>query len=234
MAAAEFDAHGVKAQSFRRKPFGMILMFVRKVACAMLLLFPLATPALAQTATDPVKNLMDLAQGLWSDDPKVQGQDYFDASRLESLYSKRFAEAYRAAAKFPIYDDASGPFGYDVITNGQDGCPLQDVAVAPAADADGVTDVKVTFKLWTCVDDGSVDKNSVNEVHFSVITENGRPVIDDIRRKDDEGKLDSLMTEMQDIAKNGQDVGPEAPQPDESQATPPKEDKPKIILSQPE
>ncbi|WP_137158176.1 hypothetical protein [Rhizobium sp. FKL33] len=209
-------------------------MSVRKFACALVLLFPLATSTLAQTATDPVKNLMDLAQGLWSDDPKVEGQDYFDASRLDALYSKRFADAYRAAAKFPIYDDASGPFGYDVITNGQDGCPLKDVAIAPGADANGVTDVKVTFKLWTCVDDGSVDKNSVNEVHFSVITENGRPVIDDIRRKDDEGKLDSLMTEMQDIAKNGQDVGPEAKQPDESQATLPADDKPKIILSQPE
>jgi hypothetical protein len=209
-------------------------MSVRNIACALILIVPMATSALAQAAADPVKNVMALAEGLWSDDPKVGGQDYFDASRIDALYSKRFAEAYRAAAKFPIYDDASGPFGYDVITNGQDGCPLKDVAITPAAEANGVTDVTVTFKLWTCVDDGSVDKNSVNEVHFSVITENGKPVIDDIRRKDDEGKLDSLMTEMQDIAKNGQDVGPEAKQPDETQATPSPDDKPKIILSQPE
>ncbi|MCV3765305.1 hypothetical protein [Rhizobium sp. TRM95796] len=209
-------------------------MSVRNLACALLLLFPAATSALAQAAADPVKNVMTLAEGLWSDDPKVEGQDYFDKDRLDALYSKRFAEAYRAAAKFPIYDDASGPFGYDVITNGQDGCPLKDVSITPGAEANGVTDVTVTFKLWTCVDDGSVDKDSVNEVHFSVITEDGKPVIDDIRRKDDEGKLDSLMTEMQDIVKSGQDVGPDAPQPDESQATPPAGDKPEIILSQPE
>jgi hypothetical protein len=230
----EFGSQAAKAQCSRRQPFGMIAMSVTKVACALLLLFPLATSARAQPATDPVKNLMDLAEGLWNDDPKVEGQDYFDAARLDALYSKRFAEAYRAAAKFPIYDDASGPFGYDVITNGQDGCPLKDVAVAPGAEANGVTDVTVTFKLWTCVDDGSVDKDSVNEVHFSVVTENGKPVIDDIRRKDDEGKLDSLMTEMQDIVKSGQDVGPDAKQPDEGQATPPAADTPKIILSQPE
>lgn len=209
-------------------------MSVRNLACALLLLFPAATSALAQAAVDPVKNVMTLAEGLWSDDPKVEGQDYFDKDRLDALYSKRFTEAYRAAAKFPIYDDASGPFGYDVITNGQDGCPLKDVSITPGAEANGVTDVKVTFKLWACVDDGSVDKDSVNEVHFSVITESGKPVIDDIRRKDDEGKLDSLMTEMQDIVKSGQDVGPDAPQPDESQATPPAGDKPEIILSQPE
>lgn len=209
-------------------------MSVRNLACALLLLFPAATSALAQAAADPVKNVMTLAEGLWSDDPKVEGQDYFDKDRLDALYSKRFAEAYRAAAKFPIYDDASGPFGYDVITNGQDGCPLKDVSITPGAEANGVTDVTVTFKLWTCVDDGSVDKDSVNEVHFSVITEDSKPVIDDIRRKDDEGKLDSLMTEMQDIVKSGQDVGPDAPQPDESQATPPAGDKPEIILSQPE
>ncbi|WP_246697286.1 hypothetical protein [Rhizobium sp. G21] len=209
-------------------------MSVRNLACALLLLLPAATSALAQAAADPVKNVMTLAEGLWSDDPKVEGQDYFDKDRLDALYSKRFAEAYRAAAKFPIYDDASGPFGYDVITNGQDGCPLKDVSITPGAEANGVTDVTVTFKLWTCVDDGSVDKDSVNEVHFSVITESGKPVIDDIRRKDDEGKLDSLMTEMQDIVKSGQDVGPDAPQPDESQATPPAGDKPEIILSQPE
>lgn len=178
-----------------------------------------ASSALAAEAQEPVKNVMDLAEALWSDDPKVEGQDYFDKTRLDVLYSKSFADTYREAAKHPLYDEASGPFGYDVITNGQDGCPLKDVAIAKGAETAGVTDVKVTFKLMTCYDDDP-NKDAVSEVHFDVITENGKPVINDIHRMN-EGKLDSLVKEMQDIAKNGgeppQDENDNPDNPDENQ-----------------
>ena len=171
-------------------------------ALAAALLLAIASPALAAGPEDPVRSVIDLATALWSDDPKVEGQDYFDKTRLETLYSKRFADAYREAAKHPLYDEASGPFGYDVITNGQDGCPLKDVAIANAGEKAGITDIKVTFKLLTCYDDDP-NKDAVSEVHFDVVTENGRPVIADVHRVTD-GKTDSLLKEMQDIAKNGE------------------------------
>lgn len=170
-------------------------------ALAAALVIATATPAFAAGPEDPVRNVIDLATALWSDDPKVEGQDYFDKTRIDTLYSKAFAEAYRAAAKHPVYDEASGPFGYDVITNGQDGCPLKDVAIASQGEKAGVTDVKVTFKLMTCYEDDP-GKDAVSEVHFDVVTENGRPVIADIHRVVD-GKADSLLKEMQDIARNG-------------------------------
>ncbi len=170
-------------------------------ALAAAFLLTIAPPALAADAQSPVKAVMDLAVALWSDDPKVDGQDYFDKPRLETLYSRTFANAYREAAKHPLYDEASGPFGYDVVTNGQDGCPLKDVNITNLGEKSGIADIKVTFKLMTCYDDDP-DKDAISEVHFDVVTENGKPVISDIHRLTD-GKSDSLLKEMLDIAKNG-------------------------------
>ncbi|MDB5522851.1 MAG: hypothetical protein JWM58_614 [Rhizobium sp.] len=170
-------------------------------ALAAALLLVTASPAFAADAQQPVKAIMDLAVGLWSDDPKVEGQDYFDKTRLGTVYAKAFADAYREAAKHPLYDEGSGPFGYDVITNGQDGCPLKEVMIANQGEKAGITDIKVTFKLMTCYDDDP-GKDATSEVHFDVVIENGRPVISDIHRVT-EGKADSLLKEMQDIARNG-------------------------------
>ncbi|MFM2282141.1 MAG: hypothetical protein RLZZ444_4372 [Pseudomonadota bacterium] len=173
----------------------------RRLAALLLFATTFASPALAAGPEDPVIAVMDVAKALWSD-TATEGMDYFEPSRLDTLYSKAFAQAYREAAKYPIYDEGGGPFGYDVITNGQDGCPLKDVTISKAGEKAGVTDVKVTFKLWTCVEDGSAVKDEVSEVHFDVIEENGRPVIADIHRLT-EGTSDSLLKEMQDIAKEG-------------------------------
>lgn len=171
----------------------------KALAAALFLL--VGSPAFAADPQTPVKSIMDLAIALWSDDPKADGQDYFDKPRLDTLYSRTFADAYREAAKHPLYDEASGPFGYDVITNGQDGCPLKEVNITDQGEKAGVTDIKVTFKLMTCYEDDP-GKDAVSEVHFDVITENDKPVISDIHRITD-GKADSLLKEMQDIAKNG-------------------------------
>lgn len=186
-------------------------------ALAAVLFLLVGSPAFAADPQTPVKSVMDLAVALWNDDPKVEGQDYFDKSRLDTLYAKSFADAYRDAAKHPIYDEASGPFGYDVITNGQDGCPLKEVNLTTGVETAGVTDVKVTFKLMTCYDDDP-NKDAISEVHFDVVTEGGKPVIADIHRVTD-GKPDSLLKEMQDIAKNGGEMpqGEEDTTPDQDQ-----------------
>jgi hypothetical protein len=158
--------------------------------------------AFAADATDPVKEVMKVTQDNWSNSDS-DGKYLFDADPLSRLYSKKFQAAYAEAAKHPAYDTENNqpgdPFGYDVITSSQDGCPLQDVTMKAAPGTAGVTDVTVTFKQWTCVDDAEV-KNSVTEVHFDVIDEGGKPVIDDIHRIAD-GQKDSLVEEMQSIAK---------------------------------
>ena len=179
----------------------------------------IAGSAFAASPEEPVKVVMDLATALWSDDPAAEGKDYFDEHNLGSLYSKKFVDAYRAAAKFPVYDESATPFGYDVITNGQDGCPLKDVKIEPGATTLAITDVKVTFKLWTCVTDGSVNKDELSEVHFTVVEEGGKPVIDDIHRVTD-GKQDSLIKEMQDIVKTGSEQPKTG---DDGDAAPPKQ-----------
>ena len=170
---------------------------------AALLFLGLANPAFAADPQQPVRAIMDVATALWSD-KGASGQDYFDETRLTTLYSKAFVTAYRAAAKFPIYDEAGGPFGYDVVANSQEGCPLQDIAISTLGETAGVTDVKVTFKLYACYTDEPTYKDKVSEVHFDVVTEDGKSLIADLHRIDDDGKADSLMQEMLDIAKNGQ------------------------------
>lgn len=109
----------------------------------------------------------------------------------------------KLASKKPAYEAESGetgdPFGYDVVTNSQDGCPLVDVSVTPGEVKDGVTDVTAKFKLWACMDEAEM-KATVDEVHFDVIEENGQPVISDIHRVGDEGR-DSLRAEMAAIIK---------------------------------
>ena len=166
----------------------------------------LANPAFA-APEEPVKVIMDLATELWSDNPP-EGKDYFDSNHI-GLFSKDFVAAYREAEKYPIYDDGGSPFGYDVITNSQDGCPLKDIAIVPGTESSGKTEVRVTFKLMSCYNDDP-GKDAISEVRFDVVTEDGKPVISDIHRVID-GKADSLVAEMKDIAKTGAEA-PAEPQ----------------------
>lgn len=168
-----------------------------------------ATAAFAAGADEPVKAIMDLASALWSDNPP-ENKDYFDMDHI-GLFSKEFVAAYRETEKYPIYEEGGTPFGYDVITNSQDGCPLKDVAITPGADTSGITDVKVTFKLMTCYAEDP-NKAALTEVHFKVATEDGKPVISDIDRIID-GKPSSLMAEMKDIVKAGQEVPTDQQEP---------------------
>jgi hypothetical protein len=162
----------------------------------------ISVAALAADATDPVNEVMKVTIDNWNS-ADSDWKSFFDAEPLARLFSKKFQLAYADAAKHPAYEtenNAPGdPFGYDVVTSSQDGCPLKDVKTVSAPGANGITDVTVTFKAWTCVDEAEV-KDGVNEVHFDVIQEGGKPVIDDIHRVTD-GERDSLVEEMQSIAK---------------------------------
>ena len=172
-----------------------------KKALAIVAALISATPAWAGP-DEPVKAIMDLATQFWSDKPP-EGKDYFDKDHIV-LFSKDFVTAYREAEKYPIYDEGGGPFGYDVITNSQDGCPLKDMAITAAPEAAGISDVKVTFKLMSCYAEDP-NKDALSEVHFKVVTEDGKSLIADIDRIID-GKSVSLMAEMKEIVKAGQEA----------------------------
>ncbi|RWX75658.1 hypothetical protein EPK99_18370 [Neorhizobium lilium] len=173
-----------------------------RTALIALSLSLIGSAAAAADPTDPVKEVLKDTQDNWNT-VDSDGKYIFDPDPLSRLYSKKFQTTYAEAAKHPAYDTENNkpgdPFGYDVITSSQDGCPLQDVTMKAAPAVNGVTDVTVTFKQWTCVDDAEV-KNSVTEVHFDVIDENGKPVINDIHRLAD-GERDSLVEEMESVAK---------------------------------
>ncbi|MGK6313564.1 hypothetical protein [Neorhizobium sp. DT-125] len=162
----------------------------------------ISTLAAAADATDPVRQVMKITEDNWNT-VDSEWKYIFDPDPLARLFSKKFQAAYAEAAKHPAYETENNqpgdPFGYDVITSSQDGCPLQEVKMNSAPGANGMTDVTVTFKMWACVDEADV-KDSVNEVHFDVTEEDGKPVIDDIHRVAD-GERDSVIEEMQSIAK---------------------------------
>lgn len=161
-----------------------------------------AAPALAQTPDpiSPVKEVMDVTVANWSDAVE-EWKGIFEEGRLDRLYSKDLAALYRQASEkaAKVFESAEpvDPFDYDVVTNSQDGCPLQDVKIALAGEKDGVADVVATFRLWAC-EDNEDTKNIVTEVHFDVVTEEGRPVISDIHHVVD-GERDSVSAEMKTI-----------------------------------
>jgi hypothetical protein len=161
-----------------------------------------STSAFAADPADPVRKVMDVTVKNWSGDAE-NWKYIFDEDMLNSLFSKAFVEQYREASKKPAYEAESGetgdPFGYDVVTNSQDGCPIEDLAIDVTPAKDGVTDVTARFKLWKCMDEAEM-KAMVDEVHFDVIEEGGKPVIDDIHRVGDEGR-DSLRKEMTGLIK---------------------------------
>lgn len=165
---------------------------------AVLWLFPLmmTAPVAAADPIAPVKEIMDITVSNWAG--ADEWKYIFDDDVLTKNFSKAFVEKYREASRKPAYEAEDGepgdPFGYDVITYSQDGCPLENLEIKTGTEKDGTTDIGVTFKLWTCLDDSAV-KNQVNELHFDVVNEGGKQVIADIHHVS-EGERDSVMAEM--------------------------------------
>ena len=157
--------------------------------------------ASAGDAADPVREVMEVTVGNWANTDSEWSYIFGDEP-LQRLFSRRFQAAYHEAAKRPAYDTDDGgpgdPFGYDVVTASQDGCPLEDVVIVDEGGQGETRDVTVTFKLWRCLDQAEL-RESVNEVHFDVVTEDGRFVIDDIHRVSAEER-DSVLAEMSQLA----------------------------------
>lgn len=169
-----------------------------------LLLLPLmlaaAAPAEAADMTQPVKTLMKLAEENWRAE-NAGANDYFSEDLLGTIYSKSFADAYRAASKFPAFDLPEGettgsPFDYDVIANGQDGCPFENVRV----EDDGDGQVTALFNNRACMGDDPANKEDT-VVIFHVEEEGGKPVIDDIYQVENGNSGKGLKEQMLEIAK---------------------------------
>ncbi len=159
--------------------------------------------SLAADATGPVKEIIKDTQKNWAGE-NSDWIDIFEESTLGRLYSKDFGDKYKAAAQNPAADeDGISPFDYDVIVNGQDACPLQDLSIESGQPANGTTEVTVKFKAATCME-GAPNKDAFTTVRFEVVEESGKAVIDDIMIQGEEGQGPiSLKEAMVQIA-NGE------------------------------
>jgi hypothetical protein len=181
---------------------------MKKIALiALIALLPLS--AHAASPADPVQRIIDIAKAVWANTDNKNTPDYFD--QLDRDFSKSFAKVYREATKYPALDGSDSPFDYDVITSSQDGCPLEDIGVKSEDEKDGMTVVDARFRLMGCSGDAA-QKARFNELKFDVVTEDGKPVINDIHRKTDDGKWDSLVAEMKEDIKVGQEPQDQTPQ----------------------
>lgn len=180
-----------------------------RVTGAMLLL--VATGAEAGDVLAPVQEIMSATRQFWSEQPG-SNTDIFTEDRLARLYSKDFAEKYRAAAKYPAYDGGRSPFSYDPITNVQDGCSIEDLTIAKESDTEGVSDVAVRFNNLKCLG-AAPEYAAVNELHFQVRDEEGRTVIDDVLHKSSDGSMRSMKAELVALEKSGRE-GQRAPDTD--------------------
>ena len=168
---------------------------IRTTLVILATLAPLA--ASAASIEDPVRSVMDIAVA--RSQPDSPGTDYFEKAYLDADYSKAFRQVYRTAAQYPAYDGGTSPFDYDPITNSQDGCPIKDLKIAKGAEKKGVTIVNVSFRLWDCAESAE-EKARLSKLRFDVISEDGKPVINDIHRSS-EGKWNSLVREMKETIK---------------------------------
>ena len=160
-----------------------------------------ATPVLAADMAAPVRAVLAAAEANWADPPQDY-QDYFSEERLATLYSADLAARYRKAADTPFAKEMGTPLDWDVVVNAQDGCPLKDVAVAPAGQEGAATRVVARFRALTCF--GTDDEyQGFQEAHFLVVEEGGRPVIDDIVTPLD-GEAQSLKAQLGALAADAQ------------------------------
>lgn len=174
---------------------------VRTLAALAALILGTATPALAADMTAPVRALMTAAEANWADPPQDY-QDYFSEERLASFYSTDLAARYRKAAETPYAKEVGTPLDWDVVVNGQDGCPLQELSVAAAGQEGAATRVVARFRGLTCFGPDA-EYQGFQEAHFLVIEEGGRPVIDDIVTPMD-GEPQSLKAQLDIIGADAQ------------------------------
>ncbi len=150
-------------------------------------------------AVSPVKAIMDATVSNWAGGDS-DWQDLFDGAHLKQLFSADFVRGYQAAQNYPATEDGISPFDYDVVVGSQDACPLENLTIVPGVASGGKTEVLARFQKARCMGTDAASQ-AFTEVRFEVLSEGGKPVVDDILTTDDSGKPSSLKAEMQAIAK---------------------------------
>ncbi len=153
---------------------------MKTLRTGLLLLAMMGTsvPALAADVTAPVREVVEATARNW-DEGSSGEEDVFSDNRLDRLFSADFAAAFRVASKNPPFDLPEGettgfPFDYDPIAQGQDGCPFKNIRI----EDDGDGQVTALFNNRSCFSDTADAADTV--LIFHVVTEKGKPVIDDI------------------------------------------------------
>jgi len=178
----------------------MEILMLKALLLAAAVTLPL--PVLAADVTLPVRDVMAVATTLWSGE-EGGDVDYFDADHIGD-FSAAFRTLYAEASKHPAFDSEDGtgsPFDYDPIISGQDGCALEGLTIGASGKAASATDVVARFKRFSCFEDSSdEERNAVSEVHFRVVVEKGKPVIDDVVSGEGADRI-SLVETMKAIIK---------------------------------
>lgn len=153
-------------------------MTTLRTGLLLLAMMGASVPALAADVTAPVREVVEATARNW-DEGSSGEEDVFSDNRLDRLFSADFAAAFRAASKNPPFDLPEGettgfPFDYDPIAQGQDGCPFKNIRI----EDDGDGQVTALFNNRSCFSDTAEAADTV--LIFHVVTEQGKPVIDDI------------------------------------------------------
>ncbi|WP_176083717.1 hypothetical protein [Martelella sp. HB161492] len=157
----------------------------------------------AGTAADPVAEVMAVTVNNWSPDASVQ-EDLFASDRLKRLFSAGFqAQFEKAMAVSGIGNDGS-PFDYDVVVNAQDGCPLEDLAIAPPLVQDGKTVEVARFRFMSCFG-SQAEYQAFSEARFILVDEGGQVRIDDIIAVSPDGQTLSTREQLGLLAGGGSD-----------------------------
>ncbi|MEP4769446.1 MAG: RICIN domain-containing protein [Roseibium sp.] len=126
--------------------------------------------------TVPVREMLAVTSHNFSSPDVDQLESYFSDKRLERLYSEDLASFYDRALKTKWARQMGGVVpDYDIITNSQDGCPLENLTIETEQPFETSWDVTVHFQFQTCWGDQARSK-----VVFLIVEEDNQPVIDDI------------------------------------------------------
>lgn len=145
----------------------------------------------------PIREVMEVTTVFWSPRTPKLGS-IFSEDRLGRLYSRDFVRVYRAAMRHPIYPNGDTPFDFDVIVQAQDSCTPEDTHIRLVGTLGPVRDYEVSFARLGCFDGG--DPNERTTIHFDIVDQDGRAVIDDIVTHEADGKVDSTKVLMANIA----------------------------------
>ncbi|WP_174801985.1 hypothetical protein [Martelella limonii] len=162
----------------------------------------LASPALAAEPPEPVREVMTVTENNWATEGAVY-EPLFTEDRLSRLFSKDFQTRYAEAMRTGFAEETGSPFDYDVVTNAQDGCPLENVTISEPQPVGDVFHVTARFQTLACAGDAD-EYQAYSTARFSMVEENGEERIDDIVAISPIGQMMSAKENLQAVIDAGE------------------------------